>query len=69
MPPISPWQRPGRADRHGYGVQSFDSTSMEPWLAITNAARIRDAPVVLRASSNVRESCEEGAFDPRVAAT
>ena len=41
---------------------------MAQGLAIMNAARASDTPVILQARLNVRRSCEEGVLDPRVAA-
>lgn len=68
MPLISLWQRRDHAAEHGYGVSAFNNSSMEQGLAIMNAARACDAPVLLQASLNVRRSCEEGVLDRRVAA-
>ena len=42
------------AAENGYGVPAFNISNMEQGLAIMNAARDCDAPVVLQASLNVR---------------
>ncbi|MEP1209048.1 MAG: class II fructose-bisphosphate aldolase [Rhizobiaceae bacterium] len=42
------------AAEHGYGVPAFNISNMEQGLAIMNAARACDAPVILQASLNVR---------------
>ncbi|MDH3669449.1 MAG: fructose-bisphosphate aldolase class II [Paracoccaceae bacterium] len=43
------------AAEHGYGVPAFNISNMEQGLAIMNAARASDAPVILQASLNVRQ--------------
>ena len=47
MPLISLWQRRDHAAEHGYGVSAFNNSSMEQGLAIMNAARASDVPLIL----------------------
>lgn len=44
------------AAEHGFGVPAFNISNMEQGLAIMNAAKACDAPVILQASLNVRRS-------------
>lgn len=44
------------AAEYGYGVPAFNISNMEQGLAIMNAAQACDAPVILQASLNVRQS-------------
>ncbi|MGR3838827.1 MAG: class II fructose-bisphosphate aldolase [Cognatishimia sp.] len=54
MPLITLRQLLDHAAEHGYGVPAFNISNMEQGLAIMNAARACDAPVILQASLNVR---------------
>lgn len=54
MPLISLRQLLDHAAEHDYGVPAFNISNMEQGLAIMNAARRCDAPVILQASLNVR---------------
>lgn len=54
MPLITLRQLLDHATEHGYGVPAFNISNMEQGLAIMNAARACDAPVILQASLNVR---------------
>ena len=54
MPLITLRQLLDHAAEHGYGVPAFNISNMEQGLAIMNAARGCDAPVILQASLNVR---------------
>ena len=56
MPLISLRQLLDHAAEHRYGVPAFNISNMEQGLAIMNAARDCDAPVILQASLNVRQS-------------
>ena len=44
------------AAEHDFGVPAFNISNMEQGLAIMNAAKACDAPVILQASLNVRRS-------------
>lgn len=55
MPLITLRQLLDHAAEHGYGVPAFNISNMEQGLAIMNAARACDAPVILQASLNVRK--------------
>lgn len=54
MPLITLRQLLDHAAEHGYGVPAFNISNMEQGIAIMNAARACDAPVILQASLNVR---------------
>ncbi|MCK0142545.1 class II fructose-bisphosphate aldolase [Aliiroseovarius sp. F20344] len=54
MPLITLRQLLDHAAEHAYGVPAFNISNMEHGLAIMNAARACDAPVILQASLNVR---------------
>lgn len=54
MPLITLRQLLDHAAEHAYGVPAFNISNMEQGLAIMNAARACDAPVILQASLNVR---------------
>lgn len=54
MPLITLRQLLDHAAEYGYGVPAFNISNMEQGLAIMNAARACDAPVILQASLNVR---------------
>lgn len=54
MPLITLRQLLDHTAEHGYGVPAFNISNMEQGLAIMNAARACDAPVILQASLNVR---------------
>ena len=54
MPLITLRQLLDHAAEHDYGVPAFNISNMEQGLAIMNAARACDAPVILQASLNVR---------------
>ena len=54
MPLVSLRQLLDHASEHGYGVPAFNISNMEQGLAILNAARACDAPVILQASLKVR---------------
>ena len=54
MPLISLRQLLDHAAENGYGVPAFNISNMEQGLAIMNAARDCEAPVILQASLNVR---------------
>ena len=54
MPLLTLRQLLDHAAEHGYGVPAFNISNMEQGLAIMNAARACDAPVILQASLNVR---------------
>ena len=54
MPLASLRQLLDHASEHGYGVPAFNISNMEQGLAIMNAARACDAPVILQASLKVR---------------
>ncbi len=56
MPLISLRQLLDHAAENGYGVPAFNISNMEQGIAIMNAARDCDAPVILQASLNVRRA-------------
>lgn len=56
MPLVTLRQLLDYAAEHGFGVPAFNISNMEQGLAIMNAARACDAPVILQASLNVRRT-------------
>jgi fructose-bisphosphate aldolase class II len=54
MPLITLRQLLDHAAEHGYGVPAFNINNMEQGLAIMNAAKAADAPVILQASRGAR---------------
>ncbi|HBG98892.1 MAG: fructose-bisphosphate aldolase class II [Rhodobacteraceae bacterium] len=55
MPLITLRQLLDHAAEHGYGVPAFNINNMEQGLAIMNAAKAADAPVILQASRGARK--------------
>ena len=62
MARISLRQLLDHAAEHSCGVPAFYINNMEQGLAIMEAAKLADAPVIIQASRGARSWCE---FDPR----